>query len=449
MRRELNRVTPDAEPQALTEKEFAALMARMSAPAQSGLAIAVSGGPDSMALAFCLRRWCQTTGRALRAFLVDHRLRDESAQEAATVKDRLQSLGITTDILVWEHEVITSKMHQVARDARYALLTDACHAAGIHDLFLAHHGDDQAETVLMRLAKGSGIDGLAGMRKRQQRGSITLWRPFLEIPKVRLIATCAAHALPYVTDPSNEAERFARGRLRQVMPLLADEGMEAERLCDLARRAGDASDALRFFTEAFLRTHSQRDTMGALWLDRQALVAQPPAIIMRVLAACLHHIHPTPYAPDDAPLRGLADSVLRETALPAFTLNGCLTYGTEQHIIMLRELSAITDTPMITSGQIVDWDQRLRIAVTGTSDATAWQIKALGTQEHAVTDALLPGFRKQVPQGRIRATWPALWQKGKPVLIPIPEQEKIDAEQQVSIEFLRSWPLRLTDAVEN
>ncbi|MBV8060129.1 MAG: tRNA lysidine(34) synthetase TilS [Alphaproteobacteria bacterium] len=430
-------------PEPLNEAEFAALMVACSLPPVAKLAVAVSGGPDSMALAACLQCWCQTHNISLQAFIVDHRLRSESTTEAMTVHKRLSALGIQANILTWQHDRVEKRLHETARQARYRLLTDACNTSGIQHLFIAHHADDQAETVLMRFAKGSGIDGLAGIAARQKRDGVTLWRPLLTIPKARLIATCDAQTIPFVKDPSNEAERFARGRLRQVMPLLAAEGMDATRVADLARRASDASEALRFYTDSFLQQHSKRDATGALWIDRTALTAQPRAIIMRALATCLQHIHPTPYMPDDAPLRELAQSIISDDTPPAFTLNGCLTYGAGQHIILLRELSAITDTPQLAAGQSAVWDNRLCLQASATLQGT-WQVRALGLQQHDVLDALLPGFRKQVPQGRIRAAWPALWQGGKPVIIPSPDQARQNTENAVTIEFSHPWPPKST-----
>jgi tRNA(Ile)-lysidine synthase len=201
------------------EGDFARLMENF-APFPDKLALAVSGGPDSMALAFCVKRWAR---RDCVALIVEHGLRAESAEEAKQVKQRLQNMGIPAEVMPWEHEDGLTRLHEKAREARYGLLTEACHRLGAGDLLTAHHQGDQAETILMRLAKGSGIDGLAGIAPQSARDGIRLLRPFLSLPKERLIATCEAACIDMVTDSSNKSEKYARGRLRKIMPLLASE----------------------------------------------------------------------------------------------------------------------------------------------------------------------------------------------------------------------------------
>jgi len=146
----------------LGAREFAALMETF-VPFASPLhvAVAVSGGPDSMALVFCVKRWLdeKTEVGSITAFIVDHDLRDASAAEAEQVRKTLMKIGIPAEILRWQHAPVTARLHETARTARRRLLTEACRRRAIPDLLLAHHSDDQAETILMRLAKGSGVDG--------------------------------------------------------------------------------------------------------------------------------------------------------------------------------------------------------------------------------------------------------------------------------------------------
>ena len=219
---------------AISADEFAPLL-QTFAPLADKIALAISGGGDSMALALCVKRWAQ---RPCIAFIVDHGLRAESATEATLVKSRLEQIGIQTEILRWEHAPLAGRVHEKARTARYNLLTEACRRHGADDLLIAHHRDDQAETILMRLSKGSGVEGLAGMAAQSVRDGIRFLRPFLSVPKTRLIATCETENIPFVTDPSNKSEKYARGRLRNIMPLLATEGMTTE---SLARRTRSRS----------------------------------------------------------------------------------------------------------------------------------------------------------------------------------------------------------------
>ena len=171
-----------------------------------GVAVGVSGGPDSMALAWLLSQISKTNPGSppIHALTVDHGLRTESAAEAAQVGVWVSGWpGLTHHVLRWEQGADT-RIQEEARRARYDLMAEYCRARDIRHLFLAHHMDDQAETVLFRLAKGSGLDGLAGMKPWQERGDIVLLRPLLEIPKERLLETCASESIPFVKDPSNE-----------------------------------------------------------------------------------------------------------------------------------------------------------------------------------------------------------------------------------------------------
>ncbi|MGB9151713.1 MAG: tRNA lysidine(34) synthetase TilS, partial [Alphaproteobacteria bacterium] len=240
-------------------EEFARLLENYAPSLSVPLALAVSGGPDSMALAFCVKRWAQ---REAIAFIVDHGLRAESATEALQVKAALEQMGIRAEILRWEHETVTTGLHEKAREARYRLLTDACRRHGAADLLIAHHRDDQAETILMRLAKGSGVEGLAGMQDQTMRDGIRFLRPFLSLPKERLVATCVAAAIPFVTDPSNDHKKFARGRLRKILPALAEEGLTVESLIGLGARAAEAKEALDYYTKALLRNAAQTEIGG-------------------------------------------------------------------------------------------------------------------------------------------------------------------------------------------
>ena len=191
--------------------------------------IAVSGGPDSMALAALVSEWGENEGRgAAHAVVVDHGLRPESSQEARLVMARLSAIsGLLPSLLCWNGDKPVTGIMEKARAARYKLLTEYCKNQGIRGLFLAHHQDDQAETFLIRLAKGSGLDGLAGMSPVREDGDVALLRPFLGIPKGRLIATCRARGISFVEDPSNANPAYLRPRLRAAREILEKEGLES------------------------------------------------------------------------------------------------------------------------------------------------------------------------------------------------------------------------------
>lgn len=200
---------------ALTARSFAALMAPFC-PFESKpvLAVAVSGGRDSLALALLARDWAaQRDGRVV-ALIVDHGLRRESAEEARQTRETLARQGIESETLVWTGAKPSSGLQEAARAARYRLLFDACRRSFVLHLLVAHHADDQAETVAIRAVRGSGPDGLAGMAALVEHRHMRLLRPLLGVPRARLTATLEERGVAWLEDPSNADPRFERARLR-------------------------------------------------------------------------------------------------------------------------------------------------------------------------------------------------------------------------------------------
>ena len=257
-----------------------ALLAALAPHLTQPCLLAVSGGPDSTAL---LHAAAAARGpAALHAATVDHGLRPEARDEAEAVARQAEALGIPHTILTWAPDGPPpgTGIQAAARTARYRLLAARAAEVGATRLLTAHTRDDQAETVLMRLCAGSGPVGLAGMRSERDLGAgLTLARPFLHLPKASLVAWCEARGAAYLRDPSNRDERFARARLRRVLPLLAAEGLTVERLVRLAERAARDDAALdRLAADALARL--TRVDEGAI--DGRALAALPAAIALRV-----------------------------------------------------------------------------------------------------------------------------------------------------------------------
>ncbi|MBY0380823.1 MAG: tRNA lysidine(34) synthetase TilS [Xanthobacteraceae bacterium] len=215
------------------------------------LVLAVSGGPDSMALLWLAARWRRAlkNGPELTAVTVDHGLRPESAAEARQVKQLASSLGIVHRTARWRGDKPASGLPEAARNARYDLLARAARSLSAPAIATAHTQDDQAETVLMRLSRGSGIAGLAGMARWSKREDIALLRPLLDVPKDRLVATLRRASISYADDPTNSDAAYTRPRLRALMPALAAEGADARNLARLAARLARANAALELMTD--------------------------------------------------------------------------------------------------------------------------------------------------------------------------------------------------------
>jgi tRNA(Ile)-lysidine synthase len=214
------------------------------------IAIAVSGGPDSTALLWLAAQWraARKRGPELLALTVDHGLRKESAREASAVKTLARKLNVAHRTLHWKGDKPKTGLQEAAREARYALLASAAKKARARILLTAHTLDDQAETVLFRLLRGSGPAGLQAMAVASPCPGapwLTLARPLLTIPKVRLVATLQKAGIAFAEDPSNRDPRHTRPRLRVLMPQLEAEGLSAVRLALLAKRLRRADEALR------------------------------------------------------------------------------------------------------------------------------------------------------------------------------------------------------------
>jgi tRNA(Ile)-lysidine synthase len=265
----------------------------VSAPA---LVLAVSGGPDSTALLYLAARWraARRTGPKLIAVTVDHGLRPESAAEARAVARLARELGVSHRTLRWRGPKPKTGLQQAARRARYDLLAQAAGRAGAHHVLTAHTADDQAETVLLRLLRGSGVSGLAAMARVSplpvsQGGTddIVLVRPFLKIAKARLLATLHRARLDFAEDPSNRDPRFTRPRLRALMPTLAEEGLSAERLCLLADRVRRSEAAIEAMVIAAAPRVIGTATKGPIAFDAPALLRLPDEIVLRLVGRAI------------------------------------------------------------------------------------------------------------------------------------------------------------------
>jgi len=283
---------PPAKPVTLAEAK--ALFAGLEdLPA---LALAVSGGPDSTALMLLAARWRDARKRdkpKLIAITVDHGLRKESQREAADVARLARKLKVAHRTLRWSGAKPKTGLQQAARAARYRLLAQAAQKLRASHILTAHTLDDQAETVLIRMTRGSGLTGLAAMTRVAPlpvagRGAIAIVRPLLDVPKARLIATLKAAKISYADDPSNRDPRFTRARLRGLMADLAAEGLSASRLAQLARRLQRAERALVSATErAAAELKRPAAVSGAVAFDAGGFARLPAEIALRLLGRAI------------------------------------------------------------------------------------------------------------------------------------------------------------------
>ena len=245
--------------------------------------VAVSGGPDSMALLHLAARWRDQGGPQIQAATVDHDLRAGSRAEAEAVALWAQALNIPHRILTWTGDRPKARLQELARAARYRLLEDLAREIGAEVVLTGHHADDQAETILFRLLRGSGVAGLAAMARVSPRGGYRLVRPLLDLPKADLVAFCEVVGQPFVLDPSNRDPRFARTDLKRVLALLEAEGLGRAELLRLGRRAARADGALRAGVRELRASLAPLEEAGRFDCAAEPLRRAPRELLLRLL----------------------------------------------------------------------------------------------------------------------------------------------------------------------
>ena len=320
------------------------------------LALAVSGGSDSMALALLAQRWAQRRKGRCVALIVDHGLRAEAAAEARLVGRRLRALGIEHRILRWTEPKPGSGIQEAARAARYDLLTGWCRRHGALHLLTAHQADDQAETVAMRLAHRSGETGLAAMPLVAARDGVRLVRPLLALGRDELRTLLTVRKVAWVDDPSNEDLRFERIRLRRTLAPATTKSMLA--------RAATAAAFRQKQDDAVAGLLAAVRAMPEAWLAMPPdLFADTPLPIARAaLERCLLCVSGDEHGPRGERLDRLLAELRRPSSFRGRTLGGCRILRWQGALAICRELAAIEASVPAAPGQQT-WDGRFEIRI--------------------------------------------------------------------------------------
>ncbi|MFP4097629.1 MAG: tRNA lysidine(34) synthetase TilS [Alphaproteobacteria bacterium] len=263
------------------------------------VAVAVSGGADSMVLCHALLEYVAAYSPKTHVYVlsVDHRLRSEAADEVLFVGQQVGALPCSSHhILVWDGGAAQeTRIEEQAREARYGLLFDFMAEHGIGHLFVGHHQNDQAETFLFRLAKGSGLDGLAGMSVLSEMSyeacDFVLCRPLLGEGKAEIEEYAALCSIPYIKDPSNDDERYARVRLRNSMEVLAAEGLSSKRLSVTAKRLERARNALDYYVDREYKNLLLSTDADRVVLDCKKLAGLPYEVVIRIVLKSMAVLH--------------------------------------------------------------------------------------------------------------------------------------------------------------
>lgn len=338
------------------------------------IAVAVSGGGDSMALLHLLHGFCRLHGSRLFAVTVNHGIRPGSAREAKAVAAYCATLGVPHDILIWDGWDGTGNLQAEARDARYQRMSEWAKGRGICTIAVGHTADDQAETVLMRLARRAGVDGLSSIPPRTSRHGIHWVRPLLAVTRAALREYLRGQQVSWAEDPSNNDLSYERIRFRRALAELSELGIDADGLATVAEQMRQARVALNW--QSFLAARDMaRVEKGAVALNERQLRIQPEEIRRRLLVHTLGWISGNPYPPRRAAVATLMAALRRGLAS---TVDGCHTLWEKDTIWVFREHKAVQDV-RVPPGLL--WDSRwhIRPARDGVS-TDGMYIGAMGPQ---------------------------------------------------------------------
>jgi len=358
-------------------------LVRAGLPMDQTIGVALSGGGDSVALLHL----CRAAGVRVEAVTVDHGLRADSAAEAAAVAADCARLGVRHEVRVWQHGAVPGNLMDAARRARMELIRDWAVARGIGVVALGHTRDDQAETLLMGLARAAGIDGLAGMRPAWEEGGVRFVRPLLDAGRAELREWLAAKAIGWVDDPTNENDRFARVKARKAVAMLEPLGISVSGLAAVARNLAEAREALEAAT-ADAASRVVTEAAGALAFDAAGFSALPAELRRRLVVAALAWIARADYAPRADAVARLAAAICEGRDA---TLWGCrLRRG-----VLMREAKAtgagagaLWDGRWVIEGP---WRPGLAVRSLGVDGLRAcadWRAIGLSREVLAVTPAI-------------------------------------------------------------
>ncbi len=365
------------------------------------LGVAVSGGSDSLALLHILNEW----GHAdLNVVTVNHGLRPDAASEALHVAQLCGRLDVPHRIIEWTGWDGKGNLQDQARRSRYSIVAEWARGLNLDGVALGHTMDDEAETMLMRLARGAGVDGLSGMAGRFRRDGMDFLRPVLSHRRDELRAFLKARRLRWVDDPSNEDEAFERVRVRKALSVLAPLGVTTEQLCTVAAHLREARDALSWVAANWV-SKSAKVVAGDLVFDRPALSGLPPELCRRLVTQGVRWIASSDYPPRrqavDAALRVMRDG-------GNTTLHGCRLMVSDMTVRITREYDAVKERAGPTDAL---WDGRWTLEGLHEPEL---EVRALG---EAVKDC--PDWRATgIPRISLLAS-PAIWRETALVAAPL------------------------------
>tara|TARA_B110000093_G_scaffold152255_1_gene167176 strand:- start:12 stop:1046 length:1035 start_codon:yes stop_codon:yes gene_type:complete len=305
---------------------------------EENLAVAVSGGPDSLALAFLAKCYSLKNKIKVKYFIVDHKLRKESLLEAKTIKDMLKKIDIDCKILPWNGKKPSKNIQAIARDKRYSLLVKECNKNDIRYLLLGHHVNDLLENFLIRLVRGSGLNGLISFNKntKYKDQKLAILRPLLDIEKKDLIYVTKKVFNFFIKDPSNINKEFKRTRIRNLLQSLEKEGLDKKKLILTINNLKDSDRSIKFYLDKNLNENSIFLKKKNIYILNQNFFDQSHEIIFRSLTKIIQRLGKKNY-----PVRGKSlNELIKEINAKSFskvTLGGCFIDRINETILISKE----------------------------------------------------------------------------------------------------------------
>ena len=374
--------------------------------------LAVSGGADSLAM-LVLAGKLHSKNCTFSVATIDHALRAQAKSEARMVGRVAKKYGLAHKTLTvqWETEgKPTGDIQAAAREKRYALLLDWCAKKKADGLVLAHHQNDQAETFLLRLMRGSGVDGLSAMQAIRTQNGVAIIRPFLDVPQSRLAAVVEKAGLVPICDPSNNDGRFERVKIRTFMPALEKMGLDAAKLADTAARLQASRTTLAAVTQQAADNLAAHDGLGIVLLDRHSFADLPPEIGQRLLRRFL--TLPSHYPPRQQAIARLYAAIVAD-GTSGHTLGGFSIRVRHGEVLIHREAAACAGAEKLAGGHSLIWDGRFLVKLAKTA-ANGGRVQALGANGLAQLKAEGVAVPSYAPAGALHSL-ASVW-KGRKVL---------------------------------
>ena len=300
-------------------------------------AIAVSGGSDSLCLAYLSKMYSAVHQNKMDVLIVDHKLRSESSQEATRVKDILKAKKIKAKILSWTGPVPKKNIQSSARNIRYSLISNYCLKKNIKFLITGHHMDDQVENFFIRLFRGSGLTGLSSMQVCSDYSTkLKIIRPFLAFKKSDLKYVTLKFFKTYIQDPSNKDEKFLRVRIRKYRKDMEKEGLDTRKIIKTINNLVSADEALKFYKKKALGKYVYFVSKGICKINKKIFTEEAGEIIFKSFSDILSLVSGTYYPPRSKKIINLI-SRLKKDRFSKSTLGGCILEEKDNYILISKE----------------------------------------------------------------------------------------------------------------